>query len=117
MIFFSLFGRDIQEIQTKDRIGLIKPQGSLYIFFARSIIFVNTCNSNSCNISFKNLWHSGLGHPSSTRLHILQSKYSYITYDHVDVCDACHHAKQRKLPYSFSTSNSKQPFELLHIDI
>ena len=32
-------------------------------------------------------------------------------------CDTCHYSKQRKLPFQLSTTVSKAPFDLIHVDI
>lgn len=33
------------------------------------------------------------------------------------ICDICHYAKQKRLPYSISSSRALHSFELLHMDI
>ena len=43
--------------------------------------------------------------------------YPAITIDNKSICDICHFAKHRKLPYSSSTSIASSNFELLHFDI
>ncbi|WVY95772.1 hypothetical protein V8G54_027923 [Vigna mungo] len=85
---------------------LLLPLGMLIARFGPSLFF------------HTNLWHARLGHLSHDRLQLLQHKHGYInTDDNNNFCDACHRAKQKKLPYTASTSTSLSSFELLHIDI
>ena len=58
-----------------------------------------------------------MGHPSEERLKILQNYYPNIHIDKNYICDACHQAKQRKIPFFPSNTQTAHAFELLHIDI
>ncbi|XP_010255108.1 PREDICTED: uncharacterized protein LOC104595868 [Nelumbo nucifera] len=60
------------------------------------------------------LWHRRLGHTPGQRLSLITGLPS-AKRDHC--CDACHRAKQVRLPFPISTSCSSTPFELLHCDI
>jgi len=59
-----------------------------------------------------------MGHPKE-RLKILQNYYPniYIYIDKYYILDACHQAKQRKLCFFPSNTQTAHAFELLHIDI
>ena len=114
---FSTSGCIIQGNHNHEKIGLIKQHIGLYIFDAFACSFINSRSHVTCNIQTHNLWHARVGHLSVDRLHILQSKHAYINDDIVTACDACHRAKQKKLPYALSTSHAQCSFDLLHIDI
>ena len=63
------------------------------------------------------MWHNRLGHLSNERLHVLRSQYPFIFVQKTNLCDTCHRAKQRKLPFVLSNSTTFKIFELLHMDI
>jgi len=47
----------------------------------------------------------------------MSSLYSNIVSDNKNyVCDICHFAKQKHLPFSLSASHASSNFELLHLD-
>ena len=54
------------------------------------------------------IWHCRLGHVSSSTLHSLKHIESTITIDCTNVCDICPLAKQTRLPFSASQSNSNK---------
>ena len=81
---------------------------------------VHCCNSVSSNVSTipsNAIWHFRLGHLSNQRLSMMHHLYSSISVDNKAICDICHFAKQRKLPFTFSTFVASSKFELLHFDI
>lgn len=43
--------------------------------------------------------------------------YPTITLDNKVMCDLCHFARHKKLPYQNSTSRANIPFEFIHFDI
>jgi transposase InsO family protein len=43
--------------------------------------------------------------------------YPSISFDNKAVCDVCHFAKQKRLPFTLSTSIATSKFDLLHLDI
>jgi hypothetical protein len=63
------------------------------------------------------IWHFRLGHLSATRLSVLHSKFPYISVDHKGICDVCHLARHKKLPFPHSFNKAGSPYELLHVDI
>lgn len=67
--------------------------------------------------TYPNVWYLRLGHPSDRILEQLYTTFPYVTMNKTSVCDACHFAKQNKLPYSASQTVTDQPFQLLHMDI
>jgi len=90
----------IQDNKTKDRIGSVDLIGGLYCL-DRSITqhvspFLN------CVTKIVGLWHQRLGHPFGERLKILRTYYPDMSVEKSYFCDACHQAKQKKLPFSLS---------------
>ena len=78
------------------------------------------CNNTLATptIPSNELWHYRLGHLSSNRLQILRDKFPFITIGNSNFpCDVCHYSKQKRLPYTQSTHNATQIFELIHLDI
>ena len=71
----------------------------------------------NCTVKDINLWHHRMGHVSNERLMVLSTKYPYISAKKLDVCDTCHLAKQKKLPFTLSSSCSSKSCELIHMDI
>lgn len=99
-----------------------KAVGSLYVFYDSGNNDVFTVNQTSTNISHLYTWHRRLAHtplsvmqyikfleitPSISRKHIIE----------MQTCEACHKAKQSRLPFLIRTSNVSGIFELLHVDI
>ena len=63
------------------------------------------------------IWHNRLGHSSLKVLQQINMQYPDIICHDLSVCDACHRAKQRRLPFPVSKSNSSRCFDLIHVDI
>ena len=106
-------------------IGIALEKDGLYHLILASSQ-AKTCNSfqfNSAPLALSSIhkhldiWHCRLGHVSSSRFHSLKQIDSAITLDHTNVCDICPLAKQRRLPFSISQSNSNKSFDLIHCDI
>jgi len=110
---FSSSGCMIQDVKTKEKIGLVKVHVGLYVLTPAAF----TSSHSLCNTTPTTLWHSSLGHPSNERLCLLHKKYSYIVAKNPDTCDVCHRSKQRKLLFPLSTYRTLKPFDLMHIDI
>jgi hypothetical protein len=65
-------------------------------------------------------WHSHLGHPSSSIVRYVLSKYNLTSTSdssHESVCDACQEAKSHQLPYPMSSSVSTAPLDLIFSDV
>ena len=63
------------------------------------------------------LWHSRLGHVSSSRLQFMIKKGlldSNVSFHDISYCNGGHLAKHSTLPFKSSTSSSLAPFELVH---
>ncbi|MCI01909.1 peptide transporter PTR2, partial [Trifolium medium] len=94
------------------------PHSSLPFSHAVSVIDNSiSCNSNFNVIPLSALWHFRFGHLSNSRLSKMTHLYPNLSVDNNAICDICHFAKQRKLPFHSSTSIAQSNFELLHFDI
>jgi len=81
-----------------------------------SITIQTICNSSNF-IPSDALWHFRLGHLSHARLQNMISLYPSININKNAVCDLCHYAKHKHLPFSSSLSHASTNFELIHFDI
>jgi hypothetical protein len=66
---------------------------------------------------YPQLWHMKLGHVSNKVLKHLCSQHHNIPFHVTDVCETCHFAKQKRLPFPSSNSIASWFFELIHVDI
>lgn len=63
------------------------------------------------------LWHFRLGHISNSVLEGMCSQFPYLHVNKRGICDVCHFAKQKRLPYTISSYRALHCFELSHMDI
>ncbi|KAL0435616.1 UNVERIFIED_CONTAM: Retrovirus-related Pol polyprotein from transposon RE1 [Sesamum radiatum] len=72
-----------------------------------------SCSSTLCNSV---TWHNRLGHAS---LQAIKHIPDVISSDAVSEmpCDACHKAKQTRIPFPMSSSHSLSSFDLVHLDL
>ena len=113
-------------------IGLAKQLNGLYKYIPSScssnsvfssisnkscnVVLPVSCNSSS-SIPSHALWHFRLGHLSRQRLHPMSLLYpNIISNNDKNVCDLCHFAKHKHLPFTPSTSHASANFELIHLD-
>lgn len=79
-------------------------------------VSVYSSNSNDAN-SFS-VWHKGLDHLSDSVHKCISVQFPFIPIENNKIpCHICHFAKQRKMPFHNSSSQSTSIFELLHADI
>ncbi|KAK4384958.1 Retrovirus-related Pol polyprotein from transposon RE1 [Sesamum angolense] len=109
------------DLQTKSVIAIGKLYKNLYILdkssFSLSTKKSFTAQYKSCAnfISCNNvLWHRRLGHPS---LSVLKHVPDVKSIDTSTTCMVCPLAKQSRLPFSTCEIHSKNPFELIHVDL
>ena len=69
------------------------------------------------NYAYNALWYFRLGHLSSFRMTSLHSIFSFLNVDNNAICDVCHFAKHKKLPFDSSCNKVDKPFEQMHFDI
>ena len=65
------------------------------------------------------VWHQRLGHPSRQKIQVLSKllKPLSVKHDHSDLCKICPLAKQKRISYPSNPHLSKEPFDLIHIDV
>lgn len=74
---------------------------------------VNNRQINTCN-----LWHHRLGHPSNDTATQINKLYPLRDFQyHTIPCDSCFAAKQKRLPFPHSSTNSIACFDIIHMDI
>lgn len=101
----------IQDLSSKRKIGEGREREELYIFEPNK----KTCLLVS-HISNSESWPHQLGYPSSARLMILENFLSCKVDDKFH-CSICQLAKKSRIPFPISTSLSKEPFDLLLVDM
>jgi hypothetical protein len=74
-------------------------------------------HSSSVHIPSKALWHFRLGHLSNKRLLSMKHDFPFLSVDCDSVCDICHLARHKKLPYKLSVNKATTCGELIHFDI
>lgn len=62
---------------------------------------------NAISIPDSALRHFRLGHISSSRFEMLCKKVPYIQMNKIGICNVCHFAKQKRVPFSLSNSKHK----------
>ena len=80
------------------------------------------CSLVSCNSSIVSnsiLWHNRMGHPSSSRLHLISSIIPNVTFCDKEflVCTICPLAKQKRIPFPNENNIFSSIFDLVHCDI
>lgn len=117
---FSFFGESclIQD-SSKKTIGSGKMIDGLYRLTqdCSSPPHVDVRFCNSVSVSPSALWHFRLGHASQSKLESLCKQLPYVSFNKVAICDVCHFAKQKKLPFSVSSHRAAHQFDLLHMDL
>ncbi|XP_016205051.1 uncharacterized protein LOC107645516 [Arachis ipaensis] len=131
---------EIQDQATLKRIGVAKCADGLYTldkqFFcsaAHKTDFTHTSrhpsltftaavttddNSAAYTHIINALWHTRLGHIPQHRPQIMHKTHPFINCnEQINPCNSCHLAKQKRLPFSYSASESLSCFDLLHLDI
>ena len=94
----------------------------LNVFFRNGLFYLDLDFNFNYVLSFKHcnkfdLWHSRLGHPSSSRFDFIVKNFKDIVSNKDFICDVCPRAKQSRLPFPRSTAFTLHCFELIHIDI
>lgn len=78
---------------------------------------ITVSDSNNFQISKSVLWHYRFGHASHAKIDMLSKNFPVVSINKELVCDICHFARQRKLPFHVSTSRATNAFDLLHLDV
>ena len=106
-----------QELGTGHGVGRMFPMDNLYLPPVTPISVAATTAAVS-SLSSLALWHSRLGHASSSQVQQLASKglLGSVSKDNFD-CTSCHLGKQQVFPFNKSESISNSIFELIHSDV
>lgn len=130
VVFYLLFCL-IQDLKTESVVARGKEKQHLYmlepISFKKVAVSVDRSEGrneynqrlvvNSCKISSQEdftLWHTRLGRPSTNVVnHLPFNKFKLSS----SCCDICQYAKQSRLPFDVSNSQTSEIFELLHVDL
>jgi len=108
----------IQGNLSHEKIDIVKATTGLYLFNVFSIVSHTTPQIYvpyiNCNIKDKHMWHCRMGYPSHERLTVLSAQYHFITIDKLHLCDTYNCAKQKKMPFSLSTTTITVIFYIVH---
>jgi hypothetical protein len=129
LVMFSGSFCCVQDLQSQKLIGTGRMENRLYILdelkvpvaaivAATTTIDLSSFHLSSSSSSFY-LWHSRLGHVSSSRLIFLASTRALGNLKTCDIsdCSGCKLAKCFALPFNQSISVSSSPFDLIHSDV
>lgn len=104
----------IQDLAQWRMIGLGKECRELYLLQAPTS---HTTLATSASHSSSNLWHSRLGHPSFSKLVLLNKLVGSNFSNKLDCYEFCHFSNQKRIPFSSSRHVSSLLFELIHCDL
>ena len=79
--------------------------------------FKSTFSSSVSTKDMPILWHFRLGHPSLSRMSILQNVLPSFSAQCIDVCTICPLAKRKRLPFPSHNNLCNEPFSLIHVDV
>ena len=106
-----------QELGTGPRVGRMFPVDNLHLPPVAPVSVATAATAVSSLPSFA-LWHSRLGHASSSRVQQLASRglLGFVSKDNFDFT-SCQLGKQPVLSFNNSESISNSIFELIHSDV
>ena len=115
-LIFSSTSCTLQEMNNHTKIGTVEAKHGLY-YLVPNQLTTKTVNSiithPQCTVIPIDLWHFRLGHPSHERLRCMKTCYPFLRNNNDFVCNTCHHAKHKKMPFSSSNSHTSHVFFLL----
>jgi len=125
VMFSGFFFCCVQDLQSQKLIGTGHRENGLYILdeLKMSVVAATPADLSSFRLSFSSssfyLWHSRLGHVSSSRLRFLASTGALGNLKTCDIsdCSGCKLTKFSALPFNRSIPVSSSPFDLIHSDI
>ena len=127
LVIFSSSFCCVQDLQSQKLIGTGRRENGLYILDELKVpiltVVATTIDLSSFRLSSSSssfyLWHSRLGHVSSSRLRFLASTRALGNLKTCDIsyCSGCKLAKFSALPFNQSIYVSFSPFDLIHSDV
>ena len=107
-----------QELGTGPRVGSMFPVDNLHLPPITPVFVAAAAAAAVSSLPFLALWHSRLGHASSSRVQQLASRglLGSVSKENFD-CTSCQLGKQLALSFSNSESISNSIFELIHSDV
>jgi len=126
LVMFSGSFCCVQDLQSQKLIGTGRRENGIYILDELKVTVVDAAtivDLSSFRLSLSSssfyLWHSCLGHVSSSRLRFLASTEALGNLKTCDIsdCSGCKLAKFSTLPFNRSISVSSSPFDLIHSDV
>ena len=119
-VFFTKDACYVQDHILKKTTEIGELQEGLYLFqhsaSNSAIHSTPACNSAVTSTTNSHLWHSRLGHPSSSAMKYLPSSM-YNPSVSFNTCEPCHLAKQTRIKFPVSTTVSSVLFQLIHVDV
>lgn len=126
LVHFSSTTCSVQDPNSKKLIGTGRRQGGLYVLddlhipshAAAASIDLSSFHLTPLSSKFY-LWHSRLGHISSSRLKFLCNSgvLGDLRSHDISDCSGCKLGKFSALPFNQSVSTSTAPFDLVHSDV
>ena len=112
----------------------LQPQGNMTLAINRrnevvcwairvgNLSYLNVEGADVANLTVAStdalIWHKRLGHPSAQRMKELQRNIPEVRALPREVrCNTCEVSKLQQLPFKRSTSQTKEPLELIHTDV
>jgi hypothetical protein len=129
LVMFSGSFCCVQNLQSQKLIGTGRRENGLYILDGLKVLVATVAAATtaidlsffclSLSSSSFCLWHSYLGHVSSSHLRFLSSIGALGNLKTCDIsdCSGCKLAKFSALPFNRSISVSSSPFDLIHSDV
>ena len=122
-VVFTSYGCFVHDRCSKKLIGIGRGEGGLYVMQQLSVPPMSSFAFSSFRVnkhSFAfHLWHSRLGHVSSSRLRYMLSTGSlgHVPYYSISDCVGCKLGKFSAIPFNKSNYVTSAPFELVHSNV
>jgi len=100
----------IGSVEMQDRLYILRVSSNkkLQIKTIKSPHITNTINFTASDL--KTFWHFRLGHASTKSTDVIKNKFAFVKYNKFFICEVCHFAKQKRLPFPPIASESKKMF-------
>ncbi|CAH9086226.1 unnamed protein product, partial [Cuscuta europaea] len=121
-VHFTSNHATLQDLLTNKMIGYADLQSGLYIyntsklFLSNKLSLVNSANIPSLD-NKNDVWHYRLGHLPFNKLKSIVDCTAHPHMNKNILCDICHFAKQKRLPFPDNTSYASHAFDLVHMDV